>query len=139
MYTAGNHSGVLNSEQVFGMSSFDKNHLLKSGYVLESDIIEEEVSCCTMNELLNEYNFVDINVLILDTEGYDYLILHELDLSQISPKIILFEHGIKESTMTLQNLQTLLSKFNHFGYQTTIVNNDAIVVKTDFLLNNFGG
>lgn len=137
MYTVGSHSCVLNSEHVFGMSSFDKNHLLKSGDVLESDIIEEEVSCCTISELLNEYNFVDINVLILDTEGYDFEILHELDLSQISPKVILFEHGIKESTMTLQNLQTLLSKFNLFGYQTTMVNNDAIVVKTNFLLNKF--
>ncbi len=137
IYTAGSHSGTLNSEQVFGMSSFDKNHLLKSGYVLESNIIEEEVPCCTLSELLNEYNFVDINVLILDTEGYDFEILRELDLSQINPKIVLFEHGFKESTMTLQNFETLLSKFNLFGYQTTIVNNDAIAVKTNFLLDNF--
>ena len=119
---------------VAGMSSFNKGHLLKNTSVLESDIVEEQVRCSSVEELLQEFGFNDINVLVIDTEGYDFRILDKLDLNQVSPKIVLFEHGLGGGTMTPSELESLCEKFNKFGYQVTIVNNDAIAIQTQFMV-----
>jgi FkbM family methyltransferase len=119
---------------VAGLSSFNKGHLLKNKSVIEADIVEEQVRCSSVEELLQEFDFNDINVLVIDTEGYDFQILDKLDLNQVSPKIVLFEHGLGGGTMTPIELESLCEKFNKFGYQVTIVNNDAIAVQTKFMV-----
>jgi hypothetical protein len=77
---------------------------------------------------------MDINVLVTDTEGYDFEILDNLDLNKIRPKIVLFEHGLAAGTMTSDELESLCGKFNKFGYQLSIVNNDAIAIQTQFIV-----
>lgn len=120
---------------VNGMSSFNKNHLLQHDSLVETDIVEEQVQCSSVEEILQEFGFIDINVLITDTEGYDFRILDNLDLNKFKPKIVLFEHGLAAGTMTSNELDTLCKKFNNFGYQVSIINNDAIAVKTQFMMD----
>ena len=119
---------------VAGLSSFNRNHLLQHGSLGDTDIVEEQVKCSSVEELLQEYSFMDINVLVTDTEGYDFEILDNLDLNKIRPKVVLFEHGLAAGTMTSDELESLCEKFNKFGYQLSIVNNDAIAIQTQFIV-----
>jgi len=135
MYVARKSSSSRHDKDVAGLSSFSKLHLLKHGNLVESDIAEEQVRCSSVEELLEEHCFTDINVLLVDTEGYDFQILDKLNLSQIQPKVIRFEHGMAAGTMTSYELNSLCEKFNKFGYQVTIDNNDAIAVQTVFAMN----
>ena len=129
-------TGVSNlGKNISGMSSFSKEHLMQYGLLAETDIDEVNVQCSSVVELLQEYDFLDINLLVIDTEGYDFQILDSLDFDQIKPKVVRFEHGLSAGTMTSTELRYLCDKFNRFGYQVSIVNNDAIAIQTQFLMN----
>ena len=134
MYVAKERRKNIQDSSVAGMSSFDKNHLLQHESLTETDIVEEQVQCSSVEEILQEHGFMDINVLVIDTEGYDFQILDNLDLNQVRPKIVLFEHGLAAGTMTSNEFDSLCEKFNNFGYQVSIANNDAIAVKTQFMM-----
>ena len=136
MYVARKSSSSRHNKDVAGLSSFSKLHLLKHGNLVQADIVEEQVKCSSVEELLEEHSFTDINVLIVDTEGYDFEILDKLNLNQIQPKVIRFEHGMAAGTMTVDQLNSLCEKFNKFGYQVTIDNNDAIAIQTVFAMNS---
>jgi tRNA G26 N,N-dimethylase Trm1 len=77
---------------------------------------------------------LDINLLVIDTEGYDFQILKEIDLDKISPKVIHFEHGVYSQTMSLSEISIVIARLNSHGYQVMLDNNDGIAVKTDFLI-----
>jgi FkbM family methyltransferase len=136
MYVPRKSSSRRHNKDVAGLSSFNKLHLLKHENLVETDIVEEQVKCCSVEELLEEHSFMDINLLIVDTEGYDFQILDKLNLNQIQPKVIRFEHGMAAGTMTANQLNSLCEKFNKFGYQMIIDNNDAIAVQTVFVMNS---
>ena len=116
------------------ISSFDRSHLLRSGYLQDSEIVEIKVPCTSVFDLLTKHKMLDINVLIIDTEGYDFQILSALDLDQIRPKVIRFEHGLADGTMSSMDFEYLIKRLNGFGYQTTIDNNDAIAALTSFIV-----
>lgn len=135
MFVARETSVGKRKTHINGMSSFSKIHLMQYGLLAETDIDEINVQCSSVAELLQEYEFLDINLLVIDTEGYDFQILEKLDLDVIRPKVVRFEHGLAARTMTSIELQYLCDKFNRFGYQVSIVNNDAIAIQTNFLIS----
>ena len=49
------------------------------------------MNCITFNDLIKKYKVKKIDLLHIDTEGYDYEILKTLDF-KIKPNMILFEH-----------------------------------------------
>ena len=53
-----------------GISSFNKEHLLKHG-IKKKHIVQEKVNQISFDELLNKYNFKSFDLLLIDTEGYD--------------------------------------------------------------------
>jgi FkbM family methyltransferase len=111
-----------------GMASFDRDHLLRDNYLSESDIESYEVECCTVKELIADFALEDINVLIIDTEGYDAKILEMVDLETIRPSIIRFEHGMKSDVMSKETLLEIVSRLNSYGYQIIVEDNDATAV-----------
>ncbi len=52
---------------------------------------ELEVETTTINEIIKEYNILNIDLLHIDTEGHDYVILKNYDFC-IKPTKIMFEH-----------------------------------------------
>ena len=110
------------------MASFDRDHLLRDNYLSESDIESYEVECCTVKELIADFALEDINVLIIDTEGYDAKILEMVDLETIRPSIIRFEHGMKSDVMSKETLLEIVSRLNSYGYQIIVEDNDATAV-----------
>ena len=74
-----------------GITSLDKNHLLKHGVKLKH-IVKESVKTITIIELLNKYNIKNLDLLYIDAEGYDgNIVLDFLSYSLLKP-IIIFEY-----------------------------------------------
>jgi FkbM family methyltransferase len=117
--------GTERNAHAIGMASFDRNHLLRGGYLTEDDIISEEVECSSLAELILEYSLEDINVLVIDTEGYDEKILSMIDYRAIRPSIIRFEHGLNDNMMSRETLLRITHNLNENGYQVILENYDA--------------
>ena len=76
------------------LGSFDRNHIVKHfGTKIEPYIIESQVRACTLSEVLQRNHIDQIHLLHVDTEGYDYEVLKQLDFSKHKPCIIYIEHA----------------------------------------------
>ena len=74
------------------LGSFDRNHIVKHlDGKLAPFIVEVELRCSTLNEILIEYKVDKVDFLHIDTEGADLTVLKTIDLSVFSPAGILYE------------------------------------------------
>jgi FkbM family methyltransferase len=75
-----------------GISSFftDRNDL-RFGF-WKRYITEVMVECITLDMLLTRNNVKKIDLLQIDTEGFDYQVLKQLDFTMFKPKIIHMEY-----------------------------------------------
>jgi len=53
--------------------------------------VVEKVTCMTLHELLAKHQIEDLDLLLIDAEGYDYKILKTLDFSKLRPQFINYE------------------------------------------------
>ncbi|MCC5907929.1 MAG: FkbM family methyltransferase [Balneolaceae bacterium] len=102
-----------------GIASFNKHHITKYG-ITENEIIEETVECITLPELIEQYSLTDVDILQIDTEGYDGQIILNIDFSRFKPSIIHFEHGLGDEIMTSEELAEIIKLLNSEGYDIQI-------------------
>lgn len=80
------------------VGSLSKEHILKhlptglSASRLEPYIVEADVESLRLSNLLSRNNIAKIDLLHIDTEGFDYQILSQVDFKQYQPRVILYEH-----------------------------------------------
>jgi FkbM family methyltransferase len=55
-------------------------------------IIAEKVPCLRVDTLLQGHGIKRLDLLVIDTEGWDWKILRQFDLNLLRPKLILYEH-----------------------------------------------
>lgn len=53
-----------------------------------------QVPCLTVSDLLERHNHPDINLLLVDTQGYDAQIIKQIDFGLLAPDLIVFEHNL---------------------------------------------
>ena len=71
--------------------SFDKKHLINHG-VKKEHIVSEKVNSITILDLINKHKFNNLDLLFIDTEGYDGKIVNDF-LSTVNARpIIMFEY-----------------------------------------------
>lgn len=116
-------------EFALGIASFNSDHHIKTNIPSEF-LIEEKVKCLSFNDLMDKYNIKDLNLLVLDTEGYDYNILMNIDFDKVSPSIIHFEHGLKSGTMTMEQFEELKTLLYKKDYQIFVSEADVTAIKT---------
>ncbi len=76
-----------------GVSSFDKNHVLKWVPRGRDDLlVTDVVRCESFNSLVGKYMVERVDLLIVDTEGHDFEILKTIDLRHFHIPLILFEY-----------------------------------------------
>ena len=95
-----------------GLGSFKKNVLLKHKNVIpEFDklLVAELIDLITFQDLIQKHQITSINLLQIDTEGYEFEILSSIDFSTIKIDIILFEHK-HLSTFELNSIRKKLKK-----------------------------
>ena len=68
------------------------------GAILSSIVTQEPVQCISLSTLLSRHNVSSLDVLQIDTEGYDAQILKQLDFSLIRPLLINMEWQWLSST-----------------------------------------
>lgn len=80
----------------YGLGSFEKRHILSQlavlGDKIEPYIVAEEIEAVPLQMLLDRNNVTNLDVLSIDTEGYDYQVLAQLDFDRYQPTVVLFEH-----------------------------------------------
>lgn len=85
-----------------GIASFDQSHVwnyflntcTSEGSVQEKGAIVEsfDVQCKTLSSLIDGHGFTTFDILLIDTEGFDWEILKLIEIDRISPSIVKFEH-----------------------------------------------
>ena len=104
-----------------GLASFDREHLVR--HQIEHDDIEaQRVECVHLMELLETHALLDLDLLQVDTEGYDGAIVRMLDLARCRPQLIKFEHKNLEPA-ELRELQVRLTRN---GYTTSTEGTDIV-------------
>ena len=77
-------------------ASFDRDTLLRNVRACKDDphlrIEQVQVSTLTIRSLAEKHRIEEIDLLQVDTEGFDYEILRSLFKSDLRPKIINYEH-----------------------------------------------
>ena len=109
-------------------SSFNKNILLRGKKWhpnLESHIIEREITIMSFPTLLARASGQTVDVLKIDTEGYDLEILQSIDLSYLSPKLILAEHANLSRQDQIKMAHILLDH----GYRVAMTSLDMLGYK----------
>jgi FkbM family methyltransferase len=115
-----------------GIASFNPHHHELSGTRSEH-MIAEEVECMSLSEIVESYGVTRLDLLVTDTEGYDYEILSGLDFARIRPSIIYFEHGLPCGIMSPTQLQTLSGRLHRNGYSVHIQHSDAVAFLPEIL------
>jgi FkbM family methyltransferase len=116
-----------------GISSFNQDHH-KLTNTPSSWIIPVTVPCVSLQELFNRYRIKKVDLLQIDTEGYDAQIILNLDFNAIQPTIIRFEHGVPDNIMSKEALRQLLDFLHQHGYEVLVEPNDATAYRLELMI-----
>lgn len=76
------------------LGSFDRQHILNHlDGALEPFILSANLEGLTLQQLFDRNEIKEIDILHIDTEGYDWKILSQLNLKKYQPAFILFEYN----------------------------------------------
>lgn len=94
------------------LGSFRRDVLLKHRNFIpdiDSRLVETLVPCTTLGSLCKRHGLDHIDLLFIDTEGYDYEILRTVDFTTQRPRVIVYEH-IHLSQEDRQHARELLAQ-----------------------------
>jgi len=109
------------------LGSFNREHIVNQlNGILEPYIVEISVPCMNLNQLLEKHKIVNLDLFHIDTEGYDYKILSQLNFTKFKPKFILFEHkhlNDLEKSASIYFLKDFYYIFNFEGDSLCVLKN----------------
>lgn len=77
---------------------------------------KRKIKTTTLDSLINKYNLKKIDLLMIDTEGYDFEIIKSIPFDKVKPLVIVFEHShfsentVKDCYEFLKNKSYTLQK-----------------------------
>lgn len=74
------------------LGSFNRDHIVKYLPKAEPFIVERKVPCLPLQDVLDRNGIETIDLVHIDTEGFDYQVLLQIDLERYRPAVILYEH-----------------------------------------------
>lgn len=104
-----------------GLSSFNKDHIVKHiDDKFKTYIVEEKVETSTLEKIFDIHKITKIDLLVVDTEGFDYQVLCQFNFEKYRPNTIYYEHihlSDKENKLAkdllFKNNYSLKSDFNN--------------------------
>jgi FkbM family methyltransferase len=78
-----------------GIGSFSRETLLGHAQFIpdiEERLICEEIPCLTFESLCRRHDVTSLDLLLIDTEGYDAEILKLVDFQALTPALVIYEH-----------------------------------------------
>ncbi len=115
-------------EWVCGMSSFLPHKL--SAY--KDYVVQVEVPCTSLQELLDKHKPAVIDVLQIDAEGYDYIIFKQFDFDRYAPKVVTLE----VENLSLEDRKIVEKTLHKHGYLFYKDDLDVFAVRKDVLFKN---
>ena len=82
------------------------------------------MACISIQELLDKHRIKALDLLQIDTEGFDYEIIKMIDFKKIKPKLICFEHLHLSEATKRQCEEHLLKK----GYRLEHFRSDSLAI-----------
>lgn len=120
-------------EWVKGIASFNASHHRLSG-IPKSVMKKVSVPCLSLEALVLARKVEHVDLLLIDTEGYDAEILMGINFDLIKPTIVFFEHGLPSGIMSPKVFHHVADMLTKSGYKISIGENDAIAfIDTDQL------
>ena len=112
------------------VASFHKEHLEYHG-IKSKHIQSTEIDCINFKELIEQYDFQKLDLLVVDTEGYDdVLITNFIQNTDIRPIIILEWIHIKKN-----KAEELIELLKSNNYKFLKLNKDLICIQNNLLSN----
>lgn len=114
------------------LGSFNRDVLLSHVEVIpdiESRIITTPVPCVTFDSLCEQYSLTRVDVIQIDTEGYDDVVLGLIDLARYRPQVVMYERIHLEP----ESQARLLKRLRAHGYEVFNDSMDTVAVHRDTL------
>ena len=89
----------------YEVSSIIKEHIVPKHYHSNDGIRSFMVKTININDLFKKYNLVDIDILFIDAEGYDYKIISNINFEKYNIKKLYFENLHLENQDIYKNLE----------------------------------
>lgn len=115
-----------------GIASFKNDHHIHCK-VASEHIIKESVKCITLENLIVDNGIRTIDLLQIDTEGYDAEIILNIDFTKCKPSIINFEYYIP-NTMRKETFENILSILHRNGYEIWLDTNDVTAYQRELFI-----
>jgi FkbM family methyltransferase len=99
------------------IGSFSRDHVLRHAAGLpdcEPRLIQTEVPCLTFESLCRKHGIEGLDLLLIDTEGYDYEIVKQIDFRAYRPRLLAYEH----SHLSAPDREECRTKLEGLGYET---------------------
>jgi hypothetical protein len=88
-------------------------------------IQQQKVMTYTFDTFTNKNKIYNIDLLHIDTEGFDHIILNSIDLKKWDISLIIFEHV----HISKREYKSLLKKLRELNYKLTYWDHDTTAVK----------
>jgi FkbM family methyltransferase len=78
-----------------GVGSFSRATVLSHADAIPDvaeRLVETEVPCLTFDALCEAHGLARVDVLVVDTEGYDHEVLRTVDFARWRPRLVIYEH-----------------------------------------------
>lgn len=109
------------------LCSLYRTALTSNGHGYKGDVIEIKVPALTLASLFKKYDITNLDVMQIDTEGFDFEIIKMLSETTIRPALIHFEHSFfgydEQAVAKIRACYELLAGL---GYRVTPVGNDTV-------------
>lgn len=94
------------------LGSFYKKNIIKHmNGILKPFIEERKIKGMTLKQVFRKNNIDTLDMIHIDTEGYDWIVLSQLDLKKYSPTIILYEHKHLKKSEKKDSINFLKDKY----------------------------
>jgi len=94
---------------------------------IEDRIVERTVTALTFASLAAKHGLDDLDLLLTDTEGYDWEILRTVDLSRFRPRLAIYEHY----HLSREDRAACVEHFRSSGYSILEEGFDTFCLRTD--------
>ena len=112
------------------IGSFSRQHVLAHRVAIadiEARVVETTVPCMTFESLCIKHGLQSIDLLVIDTEGYDFEILRHIDFSRYRPVLVGYEHRHLDRTTR----SACLDLMGSFGYKILEEGHDTWCLRPD--------
>lgn len=112
--------------------SFDPKIIAKQSGVKPQDMVAISVPTARLDDIILKHQLTKVDVLQLDTEGYDWDVLQTLDLTKSRPLLIRFEQG----HLSPKAIGTMIQHLNQHDYLVYYggYESDSLALHKDFIL-----